>query len=99
MTIRHIVMWKLQGDESEKAATVSALSARLNNLMGVIPSALAISAGSNVVGGAGNWDMGLVADFASQTDLDAYQSHPLHQEIVRDIKAVAIERAAVDIEL
>jgi len=41
----------------------------------------------------------LVADFDSVADLEAYQVHPAHEEVVAYVRSVAAARAAVDIEI
>ncbi len=42
------------------------------------------------------WVFGLVVDFETEEDMQAYAVHPAHLEVVRQIRAVVSERAAVD---
>ncbi|GAA4342647.1 hypothetical protein GCM10023087_02230 [Microbacterium rhizosphaerae] len=65
--------------------------------MGVVPSIGALSVGPNVIDG--NWDVALVADFEDAQALDAYQTHPVHQEVVAYVRSVVSDRVAVDFEL
>lgn len=97
--IRHVVAWKLKSEDPvEKAAQAQKISADLLALRGVVPSIIEIAAGPDVVGGA-NWDVALVADFADQAGLDAYQTHPDHQAVVGYVRAVVADRVAVDLEV
>ncbi len=101
--IRHVVMWKISedalGDGQLAADEARRLSERLNALVGQVPGIVALNAGANCVDADGNWDFGLVADFQNQADLDAYAVHPLHQDVVREIRLVVSARACVDIEV
>jgi len=100
MTIRHVVSWKLASDDAaERAAQAAEVARRLNALEGVVPPILSISAGANVVLPDANWDVVLVADFASVETLDEYQVHPAHLEAAAYIRSVVSARVAVDFEV
>lgn len=100
MTIRHVVSWKLASDDAEeRAAQAAEVARRLNALEGVVPQLLSISAGANVVLPDANWDVVLVADFASVETLDEYQVHPAHLEAAAYIRSVVSARVAVDFEV
>ncbi|MFV4913009.1 Dabb family protein [Microbacterium lacticum] len=97
--IRHIVAWRLATeDPAEKAAQSRKIAEDLLALQGVVPSIEAISVGPDVVGGT-NWDVALVADFADQAALEAYQTHPDHQVVVAYVRSVVADRVAVDFEI
>lgn len=99
MTIRHVVTWKLAAEDAavrtEQAAEVAR---RLNALEGVVPQVRSISAGANVAYPDANWDVTLVADFDSIEELEAYQVHPAHEEVVAYVRSVVASRVAVDFE-
>lgn len=99
--IRHIVLWKVSpsaaANTDERDLIITQISQALLDLVGVIPTIKNLSAGPNVVGAEGNWDFGLVADFIDEDALDQYQTHPAHQAVVAQIKAVVSERAAIDL--
>lgn len=101
--IRHVVMWKISeevfGDGQRAVGEARRLSERLNALAGKVPGVVALNAGVNCVDADGNWDFGLVADFQNQADLDAYAIHPLHQEVVAEIRLAVSARACVDFEV
>ncbi|WP_312676015.1 Dabb family protein [Microbacterium sp.] len=97
--IRHIVAWKLKtADPAERAEQAQKIATDLMALRGIVPSIIDISVGPDVVGG-GNWDVALVADFADQAGLDAYQTHPDHQAVVGYVRSVVGDRVAVDFEV
>ncbi|MFT4050651.1 MAG: Dabb family protein [Microbacterium sp.] len=94
--IRHIVAWRLKTqDAGERAAQAQKMRTDLLALRGVVPTIIDISVGPDVVGGA-NWDVAIVADFADEAALDAYQVHPAHQAVVAYVREIVSERAAVD---
>lgn len=100
MSIRHVVVWKMNGADAAERATQAAEVARLlNGLDGVVPQLRSIFAGANNVYPDANWDVTLVSEFDSVADLDAYQVHPAHEAAAGYIRSVAAGRAAVDIEL
>lgn len=100
MTIRHVVTWKLAAeDAAERAEQAAEVARRLNALHGVVPQLLSISAGANSAYPDTNWDVTLVADFASIAALEEYQVHPAHEEVVSYVRSVVASRAAVDFEI
>lgn len=99
MTLRHVVTWKLASEDAEeRAAQAAEVARRLNALEGVVPQILSISAGVNTLYADVNWDVTLVADFASAEALEEYAVHPAHLEAAGYIKSVVASRVAVDFE-
>lgn len=99
MTVRHIVTWKLAEPDAETRGEQAAeLVRRLKALEGVVPELLGLSAGVNIAYPEANWDVSLVADFASLSDLEAYQVHPAHQEVGTYVRSIVESRVAVDFE-
>jgi len=98
--IRHVVSWKLAAeDPSVRAEQAAEAARRLNALDGVVPELLSISAGANAAYPDANWDVALVADFASVAAIEAYQVHPAHEEVAAFIRSVVSSRVAVDFEV
>jgi hypothetical protein len=98
--IRHVVAWKLAAtDPAERAEAAATITGLLSSLPPLVPSIGTLTVGPNVAYFETNWDVVLVADFATLADLEAYQSHPAHLEVVPQIKALVASRAAVDFEL
>lgn len=93
-------MWKLAAeDAAERTAQAAEVARRLNALNGVVPQVLSLSAGANVAYPDANWDVTLVADFASLSALEEYQNHPAHLEVVGFVRSVVASRVAVDFEV
>lgn len=100
MTIRHVVTWKLAAENAtERAEQAAEVARRLNALGGVVPQLLSISAGANIAYPDANWDVTLVADFASVAAIEEYQVHPAHEEVAGYIRSVVASRVAVDFEV
>lgn len=98
MTLRHVVAWKIAATDPEtRAEHAQGIADRLAALVGVVPSIGSLSVGPNVIDG--NWDVALVADFADEAALDAYQTHPDHQAVVAYVRSVVSDRVAVDFEI
>lgn len=100
MTIRHVVLWTVVGDDEQtRADNARGIAARLHDLVGLVPSIRALSAGPNVAYAEVNADVALIADFDDVAGLDEYQRHPAHLEAAGYIRSVAATRIAVDIEV
>lgn len=91
--VRHIVMWKLRDK-----ADAPMLKARLEAMRGRIPGLLHIEVGIDFLASEQSADLVLVADLESRAALDAYQAHPVHQEVVPLIRQAAIARTVADYE-
>ena len=100
MTIRHVVSWKLAAEDPEvRAEQAAEVARRLLALDGVVPQLLSISAGANVAYPDANWDVTLVADFASIAAREEYPVHPAHEAVVAYVRSVVAGRVAVDFEI
>ena len=98
--IRHYVAWRLAADEPEqKRADARFVADTLEALVGRVPGLDALSVRPDAAGLEGNWDLVLVADFASLTALEAYLTHPEHVAAVAQVKPLFGARAAVDVEI
>ncbi|MDK2954581.1 MAG: hypothetical protein PWQ57_77 [Desulfovibrionales bacterium] len=96
--IKHIVMWRVKdgAEGASKMENAVEIKTRLEGLMGVVPGVVSLEVGINELAGETSADVVLVSEFASMEELDAYQTHPLHLEVVAFVKKVATERRAVD---
>lgn len=98
--IRHIVMWRLNGANSRaKREQALAIKAALEALNGNIPGLRHLEIGIDFGVEDSAADVVMVADFDSRAALDAYHSHPLHQQAGAVVKAARCERRVVDYEI
>ena len=88
--IKHIVIWTMK--EEATAEQKAEMKNRLEALKGVISELVDIEVGID----DGNGTMLLYSVFASNEDLDIYQAHPGHQEVVAIVKPLVAGRTACD---
>ncbi len=93
--ITHVVLFKLNERTTENAQQ---LRERLLSLEGKIPQIKHMEVGVNVVPSERAYDMALYQHFDSLSDLQAYQAHPDHQDVLKYILAVTASRVSVDYE-
>ena len=98
--IRHIVQWKLRAEDAEaRAAAVAEIATALEGLVPVIDELISLEVHPNVAYEDVNWDVVLVADYASVDDLAAYQVHPAHVAAAAIVRSHVTERASIDFEI
>ena len=93
--LNHIVLFKLRDpspENNEKARKV------LDGMAGKIPQLRHLEVGVNIVHSERSYDLALVARFDSVDDLQAYQNHPVHVEVVKYIQEVRQAAVVVDYE-
>jgi hypothetical protein len=98
--IRHVVSWKLNGeDAAARAAQAATITATLTALPPLIPQILSLQVGTNVAYPESNWDVVLIADYDSLEALEDYQVHPDHVAATHVIKPLVTSRSNVDFEV
>lgn len=94
--IKHIVFFKLKDRSPE---SVEATAAVLRNMEGKIPQLISIEVGKDILHSERSFDIALVTVVASLEDLQAYQVHPVHKEVIVHINEVKELSVAVDYEI
>lgn len=96
--VKHIVMWRLKEEASgnEKEDNAVLIKEKLEALKNDIPEIKSIEVGIDIEGSAAAFDVVLVSEFETESDLNSYQVHPKHQEAAGFVKTVVTERAVVD---
>jgi hypothetical protein len=94
--LTHIVLFKLADPTSNN---MEALQEKLVSLNGKVPQLRHIEVGLNVVPSDRAYDVALYTKFDSLEDMDAYQVHPYHQEVVAYVRSVVAGSVSVDYEL
>lgn len=97
MAIRHIVMWKLNGEtDAERDEQAVYLKFELEKLTASIPEIESLTVHRNCAFHDVNYDLVLVSEFANVQALETYIAHPDHQAVVGEVRARVSERAAID---
>lgn len=93
--ITHIVLFKLK---DRSVANIARAGDVLRALRGKVPVLRHLEVGTDVVRSERSYDVALVAKFDSLEDLQAYQFHPAHLEVVKYMNSVRESSVAVDYE-
>ncbi len=91
--IKHIVVWPMK--EETTAEQKAEIKARLEGLTQIIPELKVMEIGID----DGSGTMSLTSEFSSQEDLDIYQAHLAHQDVVAFVKPLVVGRAVCDYEI
>lgn len=99
--IKHIVMFKMQ-DEAE-GATGAQNARKIFDILNALPAQISqikeYEVGVNIATSPAAWDLVLVSAFDSLDTLEAYRTHPAHQEALDFIKLVIADSSVVDYEI
>jgi hypothetical protein len=93
--LTHVVFFKLNERTLENAQKLREV---LLSMTGKIPQIKHMEAGVNVVPSERAYDVVLFQRFDSLRDLQEYQAHPNHQDVLKYLLAVTASRVSVDYE-
>lgn len=100
MTVKHIVMWKVRGDDAAmRARNLVLLKAEFESLRDRIPGLLHLEVGIDESHIDYAFDVVLCTEFASREALAAYADHPEHLRVRRALGDLRIARHQVDYEV
>ena len=71
---------------------------RLRAMAGRIPSMTGIEAGVDITRSGRSYELALITRHPDQAGLEAYQTHPVHQEVLTFLRAKSAGSVAVDFE-
>ncbi len=96
--IKHIIMFKLIdfGSQDLKKQKLTELKKMIDELRASITEIVSIEAGINFSTRDVAYDLVLVSDFKTESDLKAYSAHPEHQKLVEFLKPIKLSSAVVD---
>ena len=99
--VKHIVMWKIQGVNSQsKEETAQRIKEALEDLNGKIEGLINLEVGIDFLQSDMSYDVVLYSELVDKAALDFYQNHPLHVKVATEvIKPVVISRVVVDYEV
>jgi hypothetical protein len=93
--LTHIVFFKLNDRTPENAEKLREV---LQSMIGQIPQIKHMEVGVNIVPSERAYDVALYQHFDALPDLQAYQAHPNHQDVLKYILSVTASRVSVDYE-
>lgn len=94
--IKHIVFFKLKDRSPENIEDTASV---LRSMNGKIKELLSLEIGTDIIHSERSFDISLTALVETLEDLQSYQVHPVHQEIIRHINEVRETSVAVDYEI
>ncbi|MFB5673308.1 Dabb family protein [Paenibacillus terreus] len=94
--IKHIVFFKLKDRSPESVEHTASV---LRSMNGKIKEVLSLEVGVDVIRSERSFDISLTVVLENLQDLQAYQVHPVHQEIIQHINEVKDVSFAVDYEI
>lgn len=99
--IKHIVFWNLKSTAlgADKCTNRQRLKDRLEALPSVITEIRELEVGFNINTADTAWDVALYSTFDRMEDLQTYQDHPAHQDVVAFVREIVSARAVVDYAL
>ena len=97
--IKHIVMWKVRGDDAQaRARHALRVKAEFESLRGRVPGLLHLEVGVDESRIDYACDVVLYTEFASREALAAYAEHPEHLRVRRALGDLRSARHQVDYE-
>jgi hypothetical protein len=98
--IKHIVMWKVRGDDdATRRRNLVLLKSEFESLRGRVPGLLHLEVGVDESGVDYACDVVLVTEFTSREALAAYAEHPEHLRVRSRLGDMRIARHQVDYEV
>ena len=99
MTVKHIVMWNVRGDDAaSRARNIALLKSEFESLRGRIPGLLHLEVGIDDSRIDYACDVVLVTEFESRQALAGYAEHPEHLRVRRALGDLRSARHQVDYE-
>ncbi|MEO8393187.1 MAG: Dabb family protein [Chloroflexota bacterium] len=93
--LTHVVLFKLKDRSPEN---IAATRDRIALIADQIPQLRSLSLGFDVIKSDRSYDIALVETFDSVDDMKAYQVHPVHLELLKDVVPRFETTASVDYE-
>jgi Stress responsive A/B Barrel Domain len=96
MMLVHIVCWKYKDETTEEVRELHRV--KLRGLKAIIPEALELKVGKDVLHLDRSYDTGLVGTFVNVDALNTYTIHPIHQQVAKMGREIAAHVVSVDFE-
>lgn len=99
--VKHLVMWRLR--DSERSLSDAEIQRLIQDAIAAMKQGIqglrTAEIGFNRCTAGDAADLALYAEFDSWSALQAYEIHPLHEELKRVIGPLRVERRVVDYEV
>lgn len=98
--IKHVVMWEFKESASgnKKEKNIELAAEKLLALKDLVEQIKFLEVGMNINQSEAAYELILITEFESLSDLDQYQNHPEHEKVKDFIGEVAAKRVLVDYE-
>lgn len=97
--VKHVILWKLKDEISDKAAVKAGIKAGLEGLKGVVPGLLEIIVRTEGLPSS-NADVMLDSTLESEAALKGYAVHPAHVEVANTkVRPYTQTRMCLDYEI
>lgn len=96
--IRHVFMWSV-ADGADADSVFEELASLEHAVPGLCNWSIGRQVKTDVHASVGDWQYILMADFETQEELDAYQAHPAHAEVLERVFSKYKDWAVVDYEI
>lgn len=93
--LTHVVLFKLKEFRPEQLATAKE---KLLMLPGLVPQIRHLEVGTDLLHSERSYDLALITRFNSLADMQTYQLHPFHLEVVAYLKTISQSIIVVDYE-
>ena len=98
--IIHNIAFKVGGDDPQvKEEQITEVSRRILDLEGKVSGLRSMSIGRDLGRVDGHFDIVLITTHDTYEDLESYQAHPLHADVIAYGKTIFVDRACVDYEV
>ncbi|MCK9617576.1 MAG: Dabb family protein [Lentimicrobiaceae bacterium] len=99
--IKHIVCWTLKGNAEgrTKAENAVVMKNLLEGIKGIVPGMIHYEVGLNFNVSDAAFDVALYSEFENRDALDAYQVHPEHLRVVKELGKIRDKRIIADYEI
>ena len=96
--VKHMIIWKMNDENTNKDATAAEIKAALEDLVGKIEGLVSMQIHTNGMD-CSSGDLMMDSTFTDAAALAAYQAHPLHQAIANGLVRPAMrQRLSFDYE-
>ena len=101
MTIfKHLVLWRFspQISSARQKVLISELNSRFRAMVGQVDGLLKAEVGQNLASNS-EYHMILYTVFTSRKAMEAYQKHPLHLAVKKEMETIVCDRLPMDYEV